>query len=281
MSTTPTRPILRYHGGKWRLAPWIMSVFPAHRTYTEAFGGAASVLLRKPRSYAEIYNDLDGEIVNLFRILRDPDDSEELSRLVALTPFSRQEFENSYEPSPSAVEQARRTLFRSAAGFGTGAHGVYGTGFRSNVTRSYSTPADNWTDMPDIVAQVSGRMRGVIIEHRPAIEILQRYDGPDTLHYVDPPYQFETRSAPSAGKVYRHEMSDQDHIDLAAVLRSLEGVVVLSCYPSPLYEFLYSEWERLSISAHADGARDRVEVLYTNRRAAPGLFDDELQEMMV
>ncbi len=148
--TAPTRPILRYHGGKWRLAPWIISLFPAHRTYTEPYGGAASVLLRKPRSYAEVYNDLDSDVVNLFRILRDPGSAEELGRLVALTPYSRQEFDDSYEPCSAPLEQARRLLFRSAAGFGTGG-GSRGTGFRSNVTRSSSTPADNWTDMPSVV----------------------------------------------------------------------------------------------------------------------------------
>lgn len=87
------RPLLRYHGGKWRLAPWIISFFPDHRIYTEAYGGAASVLLRKKRSYAEVYNDLDGEIVNLFRVLRNPAQARELIRLVALTPFAREEFE--------------------------------------------------------------------------------------------------------------------------------------------------------------------------------------------
>lgn len=273
MTAAPSRPILRYHGGKWRLAPWIISLFPAHRTYTEVYGGAASVLLRKPRSYAEVYNDLDSDVVNLFRILRDPGSAEELGRLVALTPYSRQEFDDSYEPCTVPLEQARRLLFRSAAGFGTGG-GSRGTGFRSNVTRSYSTPADNWTDMPAVVEMVSARFRGVIIEHRPAIEVLQRYDGPDALHYVDPPYLNETRNVQTAGNVYRHEMSDQDHIDLATVARSLAGAVVVSGYPSALYDFLYAGWECLRMSSHADGARDRTECVWLNRPTAPGLFDE-------
>lgn len=107
----PRRSAVRYHGGKWRLADWIIGHFPAHRVYTEAYGGGASVLLRKPRSYGEIYNDLDGEIVNLFRVLRDS--GPELMHLLELTPFSRTEFLASYEPHPDPLEQARRTLVRS------------------------------------------------------------------------------------------------------------------------------------------------------------------------
>src|SRR3990167_11343170 len=105
----PTRPVMRYHGGKWRLAPWVIEHFPEHRVYTEAFGGGASVLMRKPRSYAEVYNDLDGEIVNVFRVLRDPSQARELERLLRLTPFARSEFETSYITDGDPLEQARRT----------------------------------------------------------------------------------------------------------------------------------------------------------------------------
>src|SRR3954471_8601570 len=101
----PTRPVLRYHVGKWILAPWIISHFPSHRVYTEAFGGAASVLMRKPRSYGEVYNDLDGEIVNLFHVLRGPRAGELIASL-RLTPFARIEFEESYETAADPVEQA-------------------------------------------------------------------------------------------------------------------------------------------------------------------------------
>lgn len=122
----PRRPVLRYHGGKWRLAPWICAHFPAHRLYVEPFGGAASVLLRKPRSYGEIYNDLDGEIVNVFRVLRD--NGHALRAALELTPFAREEFAESYMPHSDPIEQARRTIVRSFQGFGSAA--VCGEGFR-------------------------------------------------------------------------------------------------------------------------------------------------------
>jgi DNA adenine methylase len=93
------RPIMRYHGGKWRLAPWIISYFPIHKVYVEPFGGAASVLMRKPRSHGEVYNDLDDEIVNVMRVLRDPGMCDALANSLALTPYSRTEFEQAYEPT--------------------------------------------------------------------------------------------------------------------------------------------------------------------------------------
>ena len=113
MIEAPTRPILRWHGGKWILAPWIISHFPAHKCYVEPFGGAASVLLRKARSYAEVYNDLDGEVVNLFRVAREH--GAELRQRLHLTPFSRLDFAESYEPSkdPFPTVPAKNRACRS------------------------------------------------------------------------------------------------------------------------------------------------------------------------
>lgn len=116
----PTRPVLRWHGGKWNLAPWIISHFPDHKVYVEPFGGAASVLIRKHRSHAEIYNDLDNEVVNLFRVLRS-DRADELAELLRLTPFAAEEFFTAYETSCDPVERARRTIVRSYMGFGSNA----------------------------------------------------------------------------------------------------------------------------------------------------------------
>lgn len=135
------RPILRYHGGKWRLAKWIISRFPQHRIYVEPFSGAASVLLQKPRCYAEVINDLDNELVNLFQVVRDS--GHELISKLELTPFSRSEFLASYEQSNNPLEQARRTIVRSFQGFGSNAHGRL-TGFRSNSNRSGTTPSHDW-----------------------------------------------------------------------------------------------------------------------------------------
>lgn len=272
----PRRPALRYHGGKWMLAPWIIGHFPDHRVYVEPFGGGASVLIRKPRVYAEVYNDLDGEVVNVFRILQNRESAEELRRLLDLTPFSRAEFDRTYEEAPpdSPVERARLTVMRSYMGFGSNSiqatHGR--TGFRANALRQGTTPANDWSNWPAEIPAFIERLRGVCIEQRPALAVIGQQDSPETLFYVDPPYPHATRSQRNRydpKHFYRHEMSDDDHRELAGVLHGVEGMVVLSGYPCDLYDQeLYVEWERTTRLALADGARRRTEVLWLNPAAS-------------
>mgnify|MGYP001575138488 CR=1 FL=1 len=279
------RPALRWHGGKWLLAPWIVAHFPPHRVYVEPFGGAASVLLRKPRSYAEIYNDLDGDVVNLFRVLRDPAQAAELESRLRLTPFARAEFEESYKSAANPVERARRLVARSFMGFGSDGHNAaVKTGFRANSNRSGTTPARDWANWPDGVAALTARLQGVVIERREAIAVSRQHDGPDTLHYFDPPYLPEVRSNKSRrGKIkyhaYAHEMTRADHVRLLDAIEGLQGMVVLSGYPSALYAGALADWRRIERAAMADGARPRTEVLWLNpaasaaRRGQAGLFD--------
>lgn len=281
--TAPTRPVLRYHGGKWRLAPWILSFFPAHRVYVEPFGGGASVLLRKPRSYAEVYNDLDGEVVNLFCVLRDPELSERLRAAIALTPFARAEFDLSYEASPDAVESARRLLVLSHMGFGTAAMRAtvdgrkQRTGFRGNTTRARTTPAGDWTGLPRVIAATCERLAGIVVENAPAERVIESHDAAATLFYVDPPYPHITRGDSSRWN-YRHELTDDDHRRLAKQLHCARGSVVLSGYPCDLYDQeLYPEWERHERPHHADGARDRTEVVWLNPACSAALARERHQ----
>lgn len=275
------RPLIRYHGGKWRLAPWIIQEMPPHRVYIEPFGGGASVLLRKPRSYAEIYNDLDGEIVNLFRIARDR--GAELVRVLRLTPFARCEFEQSYESSPDPLEQARRTVVRAFMGFGSAAVCGEVSGFRANSTRSGTTPAHDWRNYPEALEGIVERLQGVVIEQRDAIEVMRAHDCADAVHYVDPPYVHATRSERRRNtvtrKAYKHELSDADHEALAGSLHTLQGGVLLSGYRSALYDRLYSKWLRIERATHADGARDRIECLWLNDCAASARLSAGLFEM--
>lgn len=281
----PTRPVLRWHGGKWRLAPWIISHFPDHRVYVEPFGGAGSVLLRKPRAFAEVWNDLDDEVVTLFRILRDRDAAEELIRAIRLTPFARAEFRVAYEPCADEIERCRRLIIRSFMGQGSVSNErlAGATGFRNNTTRSSTSlfspiPAHDWARYPDALRRVIERLDGVNIESRDALELIAQQDRADALFYLDPPYLPETRSRCGNRKgsgyvAYVHEMTRDQHADLLAFLRSLKGMVVLSGYPSPLYDEALSDWRRVAKPARADGAGERTEVLWINPRAANALSD--------
>jgi len=278
--SAPTRPVLRWHGGKWRLAPWILQHMPAHRVYVEPFGGAASVLLRKPRAFAEIYNDLDDEVVCLFRILRDRDQAARLRELLVLTPFARSEFGRAYEVTEDPMERARRLIVRAYMGFGSNAHasqhkGHRSTGFRANSSRSGTTPATDWMNYPAALEALIDRVQGVVIENRDAQKVMLAHDGPETLHFVDPPYLPETRARGNkydlAWRMYRHELSREDHVVLLGFLLELSGMVMLSGYPDPLYDEMLLDWERIEIEALADGARKRIEVMWLNPACSAAL----------
>jgi DNA adenine methylase len=269
------RPILRYHGGKWRIAPWIISYFPPHRVYVELFGGGGSVLLRKGRSHEEIYNDLDGEIVNVFRVVRD--NGVELKRRLALTPFAREEFALSFEPSEDPIEQARRTIVRAFMGRATNAAtsnlkpgGALSTGFKSNTDKRGVTEARVWGKYPDALNAIIERLQGVVIENRNSIELIKQHDSDNTLFYADPPYIHSTRNT---RKEYRFEMSDDNHIELAKELNRTAGAVIVSGYESDLYNGLYKGWNKRQRSDFADGLQPRVEVLWM-KGVEPDLFSD-------
>ena len=265
---TCTRPLLRYFGGKWRMAPWIISHFPKHKNYVEPFGGSASVLLRKPRSNGEVYNDLDDEVTKLFQILRS-DRAGDLIEAVSLTPFSRSEFELSYQPSEDAIEAARRLIVRSFFGYG-GALAIQRrpTSFRSVNRKAGNPPAAPWRNYPDALAHIVERLHGVVIERRPALTVLTDHDAADTLFYVDPPYVHETRSQKAQGgkphQRYGHEMTEADHEELLDQLKALTGRVILAGYAHDLYDNALSGWFRTEREVNADGGAKRTEVLWAN-----------------
>jgi DNA adenine methylase len=239
--------------------------------------------MRKPRVHAELYNDLDGEVVNLFTILRDATSGAELVRLLELTPFARAEFELAYASTEDPMERARRLVIRSYMGMGSVSNlAIAGaTGFRNNTTRSESSPyttipAHDWAGFPDALKLVVSRLAGVVIESRPAVSLMQQQDVADALFYCDPPYLPETRSRLGNRKgdgfiAYHHDMTIEQHVELLDALRGLAGMVVLSGYPSTLYDDALSGWRREEKEAHADGARPRTEVLWINPQACAAL----------
>ncbi len=240
------------------MAPWIIDLMPAHSAYVEPFGGGASVLLRKGRSQLEVYNDIDSELTNLFSVLRTR--PTELAEAIALTPFARVEFQTAYEACEDPLERARRTLIRSHMGHGS--NGIHkSTGFRAAGLRAGTLPVHNWADMPFVIQATAERFKGVVIENRPAIDVMQANDGSETVHYVDPPYPMETRGT---GTDYTHELGDQDHVDLLNALMELRGKVILSGYACDLYDNALQGWTRIEKQVRADKALARTEVIWMN-----------------
>jgi DNA adenine methylase len=265
-----TRPLLKYHGGKWMLGPWIRSYFPPHRVYIEPFGGGGSILLQKSRCFEEVYNDLDDEVVNLFRIVRDR--GKELLHKIELTPYSRAEFELSMQETDEPLERARRMIVRSFMGRDpSSATNKENGSFKGQQSKAWVNCAQVWMGYPDALKGIVKRLQGVIIENMPAVNIIKKHDGAQTLFYVDPPYLPETRDR---GADYKREMTEADHRELAAVLNRTAGAVILSGYPSKLYDELYQGWIKKELGALADGRFPRTEVLWMKGvKIEPGLFD--------
>lgn len=263
MSTeTLRRPLMRYHGGKWRLAKWIIPHFPGHLVYVEPFGGSAAVLLQKPRSRSEIYNDVDGDAVNLFNVLRSaPSD---LALALMLTPYARAEYAVLYEPCDDAIERARRFVARSF--MGANSKGAYRrSGFDARLNDDhFVSRLRSLANLPSEISAISGRLINVLIEQCDALELIARYDTAETLFYVDPPY-FGTRN------YYAHNFAKKRHAELIEALRGVSAMVVLSGYACPLYDGALQGWKAVSRAARVDTGRDRNETLWLNPAAQGAL----------
>ena len=264
----PRRPALRYYGGKWKLAGWILEHFPEHQNYVEPCGGAASVLLQKPRSPLETYNDLDGNVVNFFRVLRDQPD--ELIRVIRLTPWARAEYELSLDPCEDVVERARRfwcTLQMSI----NASSGQVAPGFR-RVTQDAPKLPELYcrSKILDGLMETAARLDGVQIELQPAADIILTFDHLDTLTYFDPPYLPETRAQADR---YLLEVDQAFHIQCAALLRQAAGYVVVSGYACPLYTDLYEAhgWTRVDKEAQTNSGGKRIESLWLSPRTVDAL----------
>ncbi|MFI6560343.1 DNA adenine methylase [Streptomyces sp. NPDC050534] len=266
-----------YFGSKQRIADWIVRLLPSHEHYVEPFCGGLSVLLAKTPSRMETVNDLDGELMTFWRVLRDRPD--ELIRACMLTPHSRAELEATWEPTGNDLELARRIWCRLA-------QGRSGT-LRNTGWRYYIDPAGSVTSMPGYLeayvlrlAAAAERLHGVSLESMPALDLIGKYGKqPKCLLYVDPPYLGTTRGW---GNNYRIEMkAETEHRELAAALADCKAAVVLSGYHSPLYDELYDGWHRYETSTmtgNAKTAKDRTEVLWSNTPlgAQYDLFTEEV-----
>ena len=223
-------PIVPYYGGKWRAAPQIVRHFPKHKVYCEVFGGGGSILLRKRRSKHEVYNDINSDIVNLFRILRDEEKAAELKRLLDLTPFAREEMEKSTERNTGCeIENARRLLvgFYLTIRAWTGDK-VFNQTFPSVLDRTGTgiTPK-NFRSRISRIPVITRRLRKVVIENKDFRELIKMQDSIDTFFYVDPPYISKAKTYFRYSSKYP-PFTAKDHCELLKILSSIKGKFILS-----------------------------------------------------
>ena len=257
-----------WYGGKFSHLDFILPHLPENcGHFCDVFGGSAAVLINRAPVPVETYNDIDSELVNFFRVLRDH--SEELIRAVALTPFSREELVIACGPANglSRLERARRFYVRArqtrtglaqTSSEGRWAHCVLTS--RAGMAGAVS----RWLGAVEHLPEIAQRLQRVQVENAPAIEVIRRYDTEDTLFYVDPPYVHRTRGD---AKAYAFEMADRDHEELAEVLSGVRGRVVLSGYRNSLYDRLYAGWRRVDApekTCHSVRTK-RQESLWINR----------------
>ena len=240
------------------MAKQIVSLLPPHRSYLEPFFGSGAVLFNKPPSAIETVNDIDGDITNFFRVLREQ--PEELANAISLTPYARDVFDDAHDNRGTTdFDRAYRFAIRSRMGHGFKTYQK--TGFKIDVyarERSYCVRC--WNDMPEGIMEAAARLKGVQIENRPALDLIRRFNHDNVLIYADPPYLLNTRG----GKQYKHEMTEQDHLDLLDTLKQHKGPVILSGYPSEMYDRELSGWNRLAKKSYNQNSDARLEVLWCN-----------------
>jgi DNA adenine methylase len=254
-----------WYGGKFSHLNWLLPLLPTTQHYCEPFGGSAAVLINRAPAPVETYNDLDGDLVNFFRVLRDQKD--DLIMAIGLTPFSREEFEIALRDEDCLpLERARRFFVRArqvrtglaqTASSGRWAHCLLTS--RAGMAGAVS----RWLGSVEGLSEIAQRLLRVQIEHAPAIEVIHRYDSPETLFYCDPPYPHDSRGDSNA---YRYEMTDDEHRALAAVLHNVKGKVAISGYDSPLMNTLYGDWMRIEAPAKMAHSikKTRTEMLWVN-----------------
>lgn len=254
--------ILHYPGSKWSMAEWIISHMPPHTTYLEPYFGSGAILFNKLPALLETVNDLDGDIVNLFLMIREQ--PEQLAHLIRWTPYSREEYNNSYLPGETPIEKARQFLIRCwmARWVKTNVR----TGWRhvANWDTRPLSPAKEWSELPNKILATAERLRGVQIECEPALKVIERYKHKNVLIYADPPYLLRVRK----GKMYANELTEKDHVELLDALDAHPGPVLLSGYADATYDNRLQHWHRETRRVQAEAGQIREEVLWINPIAA-------------
>lgn len=257
-----------WYGGKFSHLGWLLPLLPECHHYCEPFAGSAAVLLNRNPSPVETYNDIDGDVVNFFRVLRE--NPEEITRSIGLTPFSREELALAVSPNHdhelSSAERARRFYVRARQAR-TGLAQTASLGRWANCKQTsragMSGAVSRWLGSADQLPEIAVRLLRVQFENRPAEELIKLYDSPETLFYCDPPYVHATRGDT---KAYGFEMADAGHESLAHVLAHCGGMVAISGYRCDLMDTLYKRWKRFDAPAkHCHSIKKvRHEALWMN-----------------
>jgi DNA adenine methylase len=276
---------LHWYGSKWRKAPWIISLTPPHTCFVELFAGSCSVLLAKEPSPVEVAVDIDGDVCNFFRVLRDARRRNKLIEMLELTPYSREELESCLEIMASGRGgtigrawafcvccnsardgKAERATDWSYSRTASSRGARQGNRLDANKFPVMARNISVWDRLPAVIAAAGRRMRRVQIECDAWERAFPRFDGAGTHTYADPPYFPGTRVKP---KAYRHEMSEQDHAGFLRAMLGAKGTVAVSGYSCELYEDMLSGWRRRTLETKALGGRrhrkeGRTECLWMN-----------------
>lgn len=253
------KAIMKYPGSKWSIADWIIRFFPPHHSYVEPFLGSGAVLLNKPRSNIETVNDLDDNVINLFEwIKRDP---ERLAKEIYYTPYARQVYEEAFNRiSQNSLYKAVNFYIRLNMGHGFRTSGEK-VGWKNDVQgRERSYASQDWCNLPEKIMQAAERLRGVQIENKPAVDLMQRFNYKNVLIYLDPPYVLSARH----GKQYCCEMDDKDHAKLLETAKAHKGPVLISGYESDLYNDMLQGWHREETTCYSQVCSKKREILWMN-----------------
>ena len=254
------RQVLKYPGSKWNLAREMVKLIPEHHTYCEPYAGSMALLFTKEPSPIEVVNDLDSDVVNLFQCIQQ--DSERLARLVMTTPYSREVYDSQFDGSgyASRYQRAAGFLVKCWQGHGFRLTGSK-VGWKNDVQgRERAYALWNWYRLPDWIIEVAERLRMVQIEHRPALEVIRRFNYQNVFMYLDPPYLLDTRAA----KQYKHEMTDADHEELLHTITQSKAQIMISGYASEMYDDYLQNWNRMEFRGTAEHAGVRTEVIWMN-----------------
>ncbi|WP_285823948.1 DNA adenine methylase [Schaedlerella arabinosiphila] len=255
------RSVLHYPGGKKRIASWIIRHMPPHHSYLEPYFGCGAVLFAKEPAPIETVNDLDGEVVNFFMVIRDPESREKLQERITYTPYARQVYDEAVrEDSEDPVERDACFAKKSMMSHGFRMNGD--CGWKKDVYgRENAYAVKYWNELPESIAEMAVRLKQVQIENRQALDLIKDYDYENVLMYLDPPYVWSTRGG---RKQYRHEMTDQDHIELLEAVTGRKAKIMISGYDCELYDFYLGNWKKLQVAARAQDNRRRTETLWMN-----------------